>query len=73
MEQDYWSVTDKQVVEKTGKKISEWKKILDEFQASKKKSNDVIDHLHQEYGVLSYRAKALTTYYLKQKRNNKQS
>lgn len=38
MQQDYWNIMDEQVVKKTGKKISEWIKILDEFQASKKKS-----------------------------------
>ena len=73
MKQDYWNVADEQVIKKTGKKISEWIKILDEFQASKKKSNDVVAHLHQEYGVLGYRAIALTTFYLKHKANNNQS
>lgn len=66
MEKNIWDVTDERVIKKTGRKISEWIKILDEFQASKKRLNDGVMHLHQEYGVLMYRAKALTTYYLNQ-------
>lgn len=68
MERNYLDVTDDQVIEKTGRRISEWIKILDEFQASKKRSNDTVTHLHQAYGVLTHRAKALITYYLKQKK-----
>lgn len=67
MKQDYWNVTDEQVIEKTGKKISEWIKILDQFSASEKKSNDVVAHLQQEHNVSRYWARTLTTYYLKQK------
>jgi hypothetical protein len=37
MRQDYWNVSDEQVVEKTGKKISEWIEILDKFKAFEKK------------------------------------
>ena len=36
MKQDYWNVTDEQVIEKTGKKIAEWVKILDTFKAAEK-------------------------------------
>ena len=67
MKQDYWNVSDEQVVEKTGKKISEWIKILDKFKASEKKSNDVVAHLQEEYNVSRYWARTLTTHYLKQK------
>jgi hypothetical protein len=34
MKKEYWDVTDEQVVEKTGKKIAEWLKILDKFNAN---------------------------------------
>ena len=67
MKQDYWNVSDEQVVEKTGKKISEWKQILDKFKAADKKSNEVVAHLQQEYDVPRYWARTLTTNYLKQK------
>ena len=65
MKQDYWNVSDEQVVEKTGKKIAEWIKILDSFNAGEKKSNDVVAHLQQEYNVPRYWARTLTTHYLK--------
>ena len=68
VERYYWDERDEHVIKKTGRRISEWIKILDEFQASKRKLNDTVTYLHQEYGVLLYRAKALTTYYLKQRR-----
>ena len=67
MKQDYWNVSDEQVIEKTGKKISEWIKILDKFKAAEKKSNDVVAYLQQEYDVPRYWARTLTTHYLKQK------
>lgn len=66
MKQDYWNVTDEQVVEKTGKKISEWVKILDKFKAADKKSNDVVAYLQKEFEVPRYWARTLTTHYLKQ-------
>jgi len=65
MKQDYWNVTDEQVVEKTGRKIAEWIKILDAFKAADKKSNDVVAHLQAEYNVPRYWARTLTTYYIK--------
>jgi hypothetical protein len=37
MKSDYWNVSDEQVVEKTGKKLAEWLKILDKFGAAEKK------------------------------------
>lgn len=65
MKKEYWDVTDEQVIEKTGKKISEWIKILDKFNAQEKKSNDVVAHLQNEYNVPRYWARTLTTHFLK--------
>ena len=66
MKSDYWDVTDEQVVEKTGKKIAEWIKILDKFKTADKKSNDVVAYLQKEFEVPRYWARTLTTHYLKQ-------
>ncbi|MCB9046837.1 MAG: DUF4287 domain-containing protein [Chitinophagales bacterium] len=66
MKKEYWDVTDEQVVEKTGKKIADWIKILKAFKAEDKKSNDVVAHLQNEYSVPRYWARTLTTLYLKQ-------
>lgn len=68
MEKDYWEVTEEQVIEKTGKKFSNWIKILDRFKAAKKKSNEVVALLQQEYGVPRYWARTITTRYRKQKK-----
>ena len=65
MKVDYWNVTDEQVKEKTGKPLAAWMKILDGFNAAKKKSNDVVAHLQDEHGVPRYWARTLTTRYLK--------
>src|SRR5205085_1388055 len=43
------------VIEKTGKKISEWIKILDKYKATDKKSNEVVEYLQQEYNVPRYK------------------
>ncbi|MGC4104402.1 DUF4287 domain-containing protein [Ferruginibacter sp.] len=67
MKKEYWDVSDEQVVEKTGKKIAEWIKILDKLGAATKKSNDVVTHLQTEYNVPRYWARTLTTHYLKSK------
>lgn len=67
MKKEYWDVTDQQVIEKTGKPIADWIKILDEYGASDKKSNDVVAHLQSGYGVPRYWARTLTTHYLKSK------
>lgn len=67
MKPDYWNVEDEQVVEKTGKKLSEWMKILDKFKAAEKKSNEVVAHLQSEHNVPRYWARTLTTRYLKEK------
>jgi Domain of unknown function (DUF4287) len=65
MKQDYWNVSDEQVIEKTGKKLDEWKKVLSKFNAADKKSNDVVAYLQKEYDVPRYWARTLTTHYLK--------
>lgn len=67
MKKEYWDVTDEQVIEKTGKKISEWIKLLDEFKAESKKSNDVVAYLQKTYDVPRYWSRTLTTLYLKRK------
>jgi hypothetical protein len=67
MKKEYWDVTDEQVVEKTGKKIAEWIRILDTFKADDKKSNEVVGHLQTAYRVSRYWARTLTTHYLKSK------
>lgn len=67
MKKEYWDVPDEQVIEKTGKKISEWIAILDAFEAAGKKSNDVVAYLQKDFDVPRYWARTLTTHYLKQK------
>jgi len=67
MKTEYWDVTDEQVIEKTGKNSNEWITILDKFNASEKKSNDVVAHLQAEYNVPRYWARTLTTRYVKLK------
>lgn len=68
MKKEYWEVEDKQVIEKTGKKIEDWISILDEFNAKEKKSNDVVAFLQSEYSVPRYWARTLTTHYLKKEK-----
>lgn len=65
MKNEYWDVTDEQVIEKTGKRISEWISILDTFNANDKKSNDVVAFLQNDHEVPRYWARTLTTLYLK--------
>ncbi len=67
MKKEYWDVTDEQVIEKTGKKIAEWIKILDKFKATEKKSNDVVAYLQKDHNVPRYWARTLTTHYLRSK------
>jgi hypothetical protein len=67
MKKEYWDVSDEQVIEKTGKKIAEWIKILDKFKATEKKSNDVVAYLQDGHNVPRYWARTLTTHYLKSK------
>ena len=66
MKSDYWNVTDEQVIEKTGRALAHWRKVLDAFGAAAKKSNDVVAHLQNQHGVPRYWARTLTTWYLKQ-------
>ena len=66
MKKEYWDVSNEQVIEKTGKQISEWIRILDEFSAANKKSNEVVSSLQNEHSIPRYWARTLTTHYLKQ-------
>ncbi len=66
MKSDYWNVSNEQVLEKTGRHIQHWMKLLDEFDAANKKSNEVVAFL-QQLNVPRYWARTLTTLYLKQK------
>jgi hypothetical protein len=63
MKKEYWDVSDDQVVEKTGRKISVWIKILDTFKAGEKKSNEVVAFLQAKHSVPRYWARTLTTLY----------
>ena len=67
MKEEYWDVTDEQVVEKTGKDLAHWTGVLDTFGAMGKKSNDTVAHLQNEHGVPRYWTRTLTTRYLKSK------
>jgi pimeloyl-ACP methyl ester carboxylesterase len=67
MKPDYWNVSEEQVIEKTGKGITDWTTILDAYKAGEKKSNDVVAHLQSEYDVPRYWARTLATLYLKGK------
>jgi hypothetical protein len=71
MKDDYWNVTDEQVIEKTGKPLSHWMEVLDQFDAGNKKSNDVVDHLQNGHSVPRYWARTLTTRYLKLREGDK--
>jgi hypothetical protein len=66
MKSDYWNVEDAQVIEKTGHPLKHWKKLLTEFKAGEKKSNEVVAYLQGEHGVPRYWARTLTTWYSKQ-------
>jgi hypothetical protein len=67
MKTNYWEIDDEQVIEKTGKPIAHWMKVLDKFDAVNKKSNDAVAHLQTEHNVPRYWARTLTTRYLKEK------
>jgi hypothetical protein len=67
MKSDYWNVDDAHVVEKTGKPLSHWKKVLDKFGAATKKSTASVEHLQNDHGVPRYWARTLTTRCLKEK------
>jgi len=65
MKEEYWDVSDDQVIEKTGKKIGDWIQILNDFDAKNKKSNDVVAHLQNEFNAPRYWARTVTTLFLK--------
>jgi hypothetical protein len=65
MKTDYWNVEDEQVIEKTGKPLAHWKKVLDKFGTVDKKSNDVVAHLQKDHDVPRFWARTLTTWYAK--------
>jgi hypothetical protein len=62
---EYWDISDSQSLEKTGKSLDHWMKVLDEFKAGDRKSNEAVDHLQRDHGVGRYWARTLTTHYLK--------
>ncbi len=66
MKSDYWDVTEEQVIEKTGKPLDHWQRVLDKFDAANKKSNDIVDHLQQVHRLPRYWARTLATWYLNQ-------
>jgi hypothetical protein len=66
MRSDYWNVDDAQVVEKTGKKLAEWDRILVKFKAAEKRPAEVVTFLQVEHSVPRYWARTLVTRYLKQ-------
>ncbi len=65
MRADYWNVEDEQVIEKTGKPIAHWTKVLKEFGAADKKPADCVNHLQKSHGVPRYWARTLTTGFFK--------
>lgn len=71
MKKEYWDVSDEQVVDKTGRKISTWIAILDKFKASEKKSNEVVAFLQNEHEVPRYWARTLTTLYSKKNKGQR--
>lgn len=66
MKEDYWNVTDEQVIEKTGQPLAHWRKVLDTFGTAGRKSNESVAHLQNDHNVPRYWARTLTTWYLKQ-------
>ena len=61
---DHWEVSDEQVVKMTGKSLAHWTEILNQFDAEKKRSNDVVAHLKNEHRVPGNWARTLTDGYL---------
>ncbi len=70
MKSDYWNVEDEQVIEKTGRNLAHWKKVLDKFKAAGKNSNDIVAHLQKEHEVPRYWARTLTTWYGKREQGD---
>jgi hypothetical protein len=65
---EYWNISDNEAIEKTGKPLSHWIKVLEAFGASETQSNAAVDHLQSSHGLGRYWARTLTTHYLKRKR-----
>ena len=65
MRADYWNVEDEQVIEKTGKPLAHWTKVLKEFGATNKKPAECVTHLQKGHGVPRYWARTLTTAFFK--------
>jgi hypothetical protein len=65
MKSDYWNVADEQVMEKTGKNLAHWMKVLKKFDAASKKSTEGVKHLRDDHGVPRSWARTLTTRSLK--------
>jgi hypothetical protein len=65
MKNEYWDVSDEQVIEKTGKPIAEWIGIMDAFGTAGKKSTETVVYLQEQFNVPRYWARTLTTHYLK--------
>jgi hypothetical protein len=65
MKKEYWDVSDEQLIEKTGHNIDHWIKILTDFDARNKKSNDAVALLQNEHNVPRYWARTMTTLFLK--------
>ena len=68
MKKEYWNVSDEQVIEKTGKTLDEWAKLLAEFNAIEKKSNEVVNYLQTEFEVPRFWARTLTTRFIKEQK-----
>lgn len=67
MKKEYWNVSDEEFIDKTGKKSIEWIKILDQINADKQKTNEIVTFLLAEYNVNRYWARTITTYFIKSK------
>jgi hypothetical protein len=71
MKSDYWNVTDEQVIEKTGKDISYWMKLLKQYDKEQRPPSDFVGHLQKDHGIPRYWARTLTTRYLKTAANER--
>jgi hypothetical protein len=61
---DHWEVSDEQVVKMTGNSLAHWTEVLNQFDAEKRRSNDVVAHLKNEHRVPGNWARMLTDGYL---------
>ena len=69
MTEDFLNIKDEQFIEMTGKKMSEWIKTIDIFTALRRKNNDVISLLQEEYDLPEYWAMVIAAHYFKHKEN----